>query len=276
MGMLHTQIATSVRIPDAAARNRAITETYVSLSRALAGILGSRDANWLHFGAWASASAGVVIRGEGHAPRAVMDTVLVGNSAIIADIGPRFVRFLDLVDGGQAGRELDQYVAEDPLLAETAELADAFACYARLAAPDGATTTARQRAQLMLRANVQIAFHEQRCADPIIDDAVPGGALLGALTSQAIQFHLPDATLRVSRDVPRPAYLRGRQWPDDLVTLEDEHLARLASAYGQDDDSTRASNATDWQDLQERMGFIFCLLRAYQQDPSIRENPLER
>lgn len=49
---------------DPAARNRAITALYVRLSRRTAGVVGGQDANWLTFGAWASASAGRFIRGD--------------------------------------------------------------------------------------------------------------------------------------------------------------------------------------------------------------------
>ena len=48
---------------DPVRRNVAITTCYRDLSVAVADILGRRDVNWLAFGAWASGTAGRVIRG---------------------------------------------------------------------------------------------------------------------------------------------------------------------------------------------------------------------
>ena len=271
MTTFERSIAKTVRIPDPEARNREITSLYVRLSRAMERVVGRTDANWLHFGAWASASAGTVIRGESPGSQWAAPDVLAGNSAIIADIGPRFSRFLQLHESSRSTSEFGSLVSGDPLLTESAELADAFASYAALAAPEAVTD--RQRAQLMLRANVQVAHHEQRFADPLIDAAIPGGSLLGTVTSQAISFRLPDGEIRVTRDVPLPTYLCGEQWPAALDVLDDPALLALASRYAQDPHSTRASNAPDWQDLDERMGFIFCLFRAYQRDPAITGGP---
>ncbi len=267
-------IAAAVEIDSPGPRNRAITSAYAVLARALESVLGDRDANWLHFGAWASASAGTVIRGDRMTPKNVRAAVLKGNTAIIGDIGPRFARFLALHSGSAGVPELRSRVADDPLLTESQELADAFDCYARLASPASDELDDRTRAQLTLRANVQVAHHEQAYADPIIDEAIPGGSLLGALSSTGVTFRIPDGTLRVTRDVPRPRYLDGAQWPAVLDALDDPGLVALAAGFRQDESSTRHSDAPDWQDLDERMGFIFCLFRSYQRDAAIRQSPL--
>jgi hypothetical protein len=261
--------------PDPVLRNQAITAHYVRLSRRMEQVVGSTDANWLHFGAWASASAGVVIRGD-HVPielpiDAGREAVLAGNTAIIADVAPRFDRFLEIAG---TSRSLVEDVSHDHLLTETSRLADAFRCYAVLATTD--VTSASDRAQLMLRANLGIAHHEQAFADALIDAAIPGQGLVGRLATATIVLRFPDGDLRVSRDVPAPAYLDGRQWPDDLDPISDPQLLRLADEYGQHLDSTRNSDAPDWQDLDERMGYIFCLFRAFQQDPAIRTAPRTR
>jgi hypothetical protein len=258
--------------PDPARRNHAITAHYVRLSRRMEQVVGSTDANWLHFGAWASASAGVVIRGD-HVPIELpvdvgREAVLAGNTAIIADVAPRFERFLDIA---ATSRSVVEDVSTDHLLTETSHLADAFRCYSLLAATG--VTAAPERAQLMLRANLGIAHHEQAFADTLIDAAIPGRGLVGRLATATIVLQFPDGDLRVSRDVPAPAYLDGRQWPDDLDPITDPQLLRLAEEYGQHLDSTRHSDAPDWQDLDERMGYIFCLFRAFQQDPAIRTSP---
>ena len=261
--------------PDPVLRNRAITAHYVRLSRRMEQVVGTTDANWLHFGAWASASAGMVIRGD-HLPLDLpvdvgRDAVLAGNTAIIADVAPRFERFLALAG---TSRSLEEDCGADPLLTQTPYLADAFQCYALLA--DVLVADPTDRAQLMLRANLGIAHHEQAFADELIDAAIPGEGLVGRLATATIVLQLPDGDLRVSRDVPAPAYLDGRQWPDDLDPITDPHLLRLAHEYRQDLDSTRHSDAPDWQALDERMGYIFCLFRAFQQDPAIRSDPASR
>ena len=261
---------------DPVARNRAITAEYVRLAHDLGAVVGTTDANWLHFGAWASASAGIAIRGE-HLPvdlgvDAGRTAVLRGNTAIISDVAPRFEAFLDCAQRHEPAR-LAAAVRAHPLLGASDALADAFACYAALASDPPPTGPAR--AQLMLRANLGIAHHEQQFADAVIRDAVPGGSVVGRLASLAIVLRLPDGDLRVSRDVPPPGYLAGRPWPADLAVLTDDRLLALAAAYGQDLTTPVHSDAPDWQDFDERMGYIFCLFRAYQQDPAIRRPPLE-
>ena len=273
MDSLESLIDEAVSVPEPQARNRSITSVYVALSRAMEAVVGATDANWLHFGAWASASAGAVIRGERVGDRWAAQDVLSGNTAIIADIGPRFARFLRLHEVSRGSAELDSLVSRDPRLNESSELADAFSCYAALTAGRPAQSDDRSRAQMMLRANVQVAHHEQRFADPLIDAAIPGGWLLGTMASQAVIVRLPDGNLHVTRDVPRPTYLCGEQWPAELNALDDPALVTLARRYGQDTDTAVSSNAPDWQDLNERMGFIFCLFRAYQRDPALRGGP---
>lgn len=268
-------IASAAAAPDPVARNRAITGVYAHLGRALADVVGHDDANWLHFGAWASASAGEVISGNRRAPGFSRRAVVEGNTAIITDIGPRFARFLE---HAQAHRDVParlDAILGDPALTESPELADAFACYARLASSSHGMTDRRERAQLMFRANVRVAHHEQRFADPLIDAAIPGQGILGALASPIITVGLPERTVRVTRDVPRPRYLGGAAWPDVLDRLDDPVLADLARLYRQDPNSAVHSNAPDWQDLNERMGYIFCLFRAYQCDPDLQGSPLE-
>lgn len=43
----------------------------------------------------------------------------------------------------------------------------------------------------------------------------------------------------------------------------------LAARFGQDLASAADSDAPDWESYQERMGFIFTLLRAHQADPAL-------
>lgn len=275
MSRFDDAIASTAGVADPVARNRAITAVYVDIGRAVAHVVGNDDANWLHFGSWASASAGEVISGARRAPGFSRRAVIEGNTAIITDVGPRFAAFLDHTRAHGSAPSLLDAVLEDPLLTESAELADAFSCYARLAIERDPSGDPHERAQLMLRANIRIAHHEQRFADPMIDAAIPGGGLLGALASPLITVGLPERTVRVAQDVPRPRYLGGAAWPDVLDVLDDPVLVDLIRLYRQDPDSARHSNAPDWQDLHERMGYICCLFRAYQRDPDLQTSPLE-
>jgi hypothetical protein len=263
-------------IPDPVARNYAITAEYHTLGMALANRLGNGDANWLIFGAWASHTAGKFIRGDLVPVSWGQDAVAQGNLAIICDIGPRFARFLDLSDA-VAAQDIGREVQQDRLLTESPALAEAFECYGAAILLASATDTAscHRRAQLILRANILIAHHEQDFADPLVDAAIPLGGVAGILGTRFVKITTPDGDLDVCRDVPQPGYLKGGQWPEALTELRDDRLITLVRSYGQTLTSTRYSNATTWESLYERMGYITCFFRAYQQDPSLFRLPSE-
>ena len=101
--------------PDPVIRNAMITSAYDDLSRETSGLLGDVDANWLTFGKWASFTAGRFIRGEGAPVRWGAGKVAEGNVAIITDIAPQFVRFLELADAG-SNDDLADLVASDDVL----------------------------------------------------------------------------------------------------------------------------------------------------------------
>ena len=264
-------------LADPAARNRAITRLYVRLSRRVATAAGTQDANWLTFGAWASASAGRFIRGEGLTGDWGAEAVSAGNTAIIMDIAPRFTTFLDLYERHPVSGKLDEIadvVSGTPGLNDTPELRDAFECYARAIACSADPEQDEDHAQLMLRANVGIAHHEQDFADSFVDAAIPGRGLVGQAASAFVTVAIPDGSLMVTRDIPSPRYLDGAQWPAALAHLRDPALLEMAHRYGQDPESDRYANATSWESFEERMGFIFCFFRAYQRDPSMHRDPL--
>jgi hypothetical protein len=263
-------IAEALSIADAIDRNYAITRAYHGLSDGVGDVVGRTDANWLTFGAWASATAGRFIRGEGAPVRWGASAVAEGNAAIIADIGPRFARFLDLVESTPSERLADS-VATDPALTESTELAEAFGCYALVAASRAASGPGDEfgRAELMLRANLLVAHHEQRFADGYIDQAIPLGGVAGILATRFVSIGIPDGDLDVCRDVPRPSYLGGQQWPSALARIRDRRLRDLLLDYGQDLDDVSESDVPSWEDFDERMGFIACFFRAYQQDPAL-------
>lgn len=268
--MVRSPVDDALAIPDPVARNYAITRLYHQLSEQFAHVVGHADASWLTFGAWASATAGRFIRGEGAPVRWGAAAVAQGNAAIIADVGPRFGRFLELAEDREPDRLRDAAAAE-PLLSESDELAEAFSCYSALAASaaDGADSDDAHRAELMLRANLLVAHHEQRFADAFIDDAIPLGGVAGILATRFVSIGIPDGDLDVCRSVPRPSYLSGPQWPSVLQTIDDARVRALLVSYGQPVDDASESAAPTWEEFDERMGFIACFFRAYQRDPAL-------
>ncbi len=267
-------VARLTSITDPVQRNYSITSEYHNLGMALTARIGRSDANWLTFGAWASHTAGKFIRGDLVPVSWGQAAVAQGNLAIICDIGPRFARFLQMTDSFSAA-ELGVVVRKEPLLTESSSLAEAFDCYSKalLLASRGDSGTSHQRAQLILRANILIAHHEQEFADPLVDAAIPLGGVAGILGTRFVKITTPDGDLDVCRDVPRPGYLDGKQWPDALAELSDSRLKNLLQTYGQTLTTTRYSNATSWESLYERMGYITCFFRAYQQDPKLFRGP---
>jgi hypothetical protein len=61
--------------------------------------------------------------------------------------------------------------------------------------------------------------------------------------------------------------------PDVLLELTDADAIELAVRFGQDVRSAIDSDAPNWEDYRERMGYIFTFLRAFQQDPEVFDLP---
>jgi len=269
------EIAGVVSMRDPVERNFAITGCYRGLALAVADVLGRRDVNWLAFGAWASGTAGATIRGEG----LLLDwgtsaAVAEGNRTIIADIAPRFVRWLDEVErAGGPSRNALEVALGDPMFDEAPDLALALTAY-QAALEALLVTDAEPRpdvdgavAELVLLGNVRVAAHEQRVADSLIDRAMPLGGLFGLITTRFVHVVTPDGPLDVCRDVPRPSYLGGRLYPAGLDPLTNVDLCELARRFhhsiGADD---RTSDAASWESFDERMGYIFAFFRAFARD----------
>lgn len=278
-------IARVVAMPDPIARNHAITRGYHALSEAVAALLGRTDANWLTFGQWASAEAGRSIRGE-NLPglarmllgREVSAAVAAGNAAVFEDVAPPFARFIVVFRDDPAARTdpvraaaVLERLSDDPQLAASEDLRRAFAAYvdALLLGADRSPEAAIRRARRMLVANVSVGAHEQIVADDHVRAAVPGRSIVAVAATATLQLTLPDGALRLSDDVPPPPYLDGAAFPAALIDLEDEDLLALAHRFGQDPSSAIHSDAPNWEDYRERMGFIFTFLRAWQQDPGL-------
>jgi hypothetical protein len=278
-------VAAIVTIGDPVERNAAITRGYHALAHAVADVLGRDDTNWLCFGQWASAEAGRSIRGESLPALlrpliadGVSAAVATGNAAVFGDVAPPFIRFVQAIwstpaaaDDPVAAADVFDRLAAHPQLAASADLRAAFRAYldALFLRSDPHSGAAKRRAERMLVANASIGAHEQIIADPHVRAAIPGRSIIAIASTAHLGLRIPDGVLALNRDVPRPAYLGGQAFPSDLLTLEDPEAIALARRFGQDLASARHSDAPDWERYEERMGFIFTLLRAYQQDPAM-------
>ena len=268
-------IAEVVAMRDPVARNFAITRCYRDLAHAVAAVLGRKDVNWLAFGAWASGTAGAAIRGEDLlVDWGTSAAVAEGNRTIIADIAPRFVRWLDEIErAGRPSRNALEVALGDSLFDTAPELRLALLAYqAALEASVVADASSDPGlegvvAELVLLGNVRVASHEQQVANALIDRAMPLGGLFGLITTRFVHVVTPDGPLDVCRDVPRPSYLGGRMYPASLDPLTNVDLCELARrfhhAIGADD---RTSNAATWESFDERMGYIFAFFRAFAGD----------
>lgn len=283
-----------VAMEDVLARNAAITRGYHELAHAVAAILGRDQANWLVFGQWASAEARRSIVGEAvpaflrplFGP-GVAAAVAAGNAAVFGDVAPPFIRFvlaLAREPAARVGRQrADAVLAElcaHPQLAASEDLRRAFTAYvdavllgAAIAAGDPDPDLARRRAARILVANVSIGAHEQVVADPFVRAAIPGRWIAAIAATSHMGLRVPEGVLELGRDVPPPAYLGGRLFPPELEVLDDPDAVALAARFGQDLASATHSDAPDWESYDERMGFIFTLLRAHQADPSLFDLP---
>ncbi len=281
-------VACAVAIADGLERNAAITHGYHDLSEAVAAILGRDNANWLTFGKWASAEARASIAGQtvpwplrhliGHQ---VSESVARGNAAIFGDIAPPFIAFvstyLDSVARQPGAVDLAvrrRALLGHPSIDRTDDMRLAFNAYADavelLAAgnPDP-----RRLAERIFVGNVAVAAHEQAMADPFIHAAIPGTWLTAVVATSQMRLLLPERELALDRDVPPPEYLAGAMFPEVLCDLTDPDAAALAKRFGQDVGSASLSDAPDWEDFTERMGFIFTLFRAYQCDLALHGMP---
>ena len=280
-----------VGIADPLERNAAITRGYHALSEAMAAILGRDHANWLTFGQWASAEARRSISGEavpaalrGLVGEDVTRAVADGNAAIFRDVAPPFIRFVRAFAPQAAGsvdpsrvRDALQALLGHPQLSGSLDLTRAFIAYADsllLRGPDRSSPVAtRRRAQRILVANVSIGAHEQVIADPFVRAAIPGRWIVAIAATSHMGIRIPEGMLELDRDIPPPAYLGGQPFPPELMTLDDPDALELAARFGQDADSARHSGAPDWESYEERMGFIFTLLRAHQGDSALFDLP---
>jgi hypothetical protein len=281
-------VARVVTIADRLERNAAITHGYHGLSQAVAGILGTDHANWLTFGQWASAEARSTIAGRTVPPplrhllaEHIAEAVAQGNAAIFGDVAPPFIRFVALYQDHPrnaptraARRKLRGQLLDDPAVNRSDDLLRAFRAYADAVdiLAEGDPDPYRLAARIFV-GNVSVGAHEQRLADPYIHSAIPGKWFSAIVATSQMRLLLPECELALDRDVPPPHYLGGEMFPQPLRDLTDEEAAGLGQRFRQDLASASRSDAPDWENFEERMGFIFTLFRAYQCDPTLHAMP---
>ena len=306
----HVDIEGIVGVRDPIARNYAITDGYHRLSMQMGTFVCHENANWTTFGQYASAAAGRTIRGENGwlqkllAPRAD-DVVAEGNRAIFADIAPPYEALIALLRAHLQKAEADElrgWLDRDILERRSLDVSDTMAVALRayleaaimkrdaLARGDDGVVARRAVAQQILKGNLAIAAHEQELAQPFIERAIPDtvawvlGRIFNALPTDdicelatgRIELDAGDEHLWVCRDVPRPRYLEGAQYPDDLLELEDPWIIEQLPAWDNQklNDTTR-SDADNWQEYAERMGYIFHFFRSYQRMPGLFDGPAD-
>ena len=284
-------VAEIARMKDPVLRNYRITQTYHDLSGRMGHVLGSQEANWCTFGAWASRQAGQTIRKQdlpglvreiiertpgigpvvGIAAQRVSHAIARGNQRVFADIAPAYARFIAAFESTQTPDPARLEAFLSTLRPGPVErggqdlLREGFKSYyaAKFEGdPD-------RKSELLLLANSLVGLHEQSLVQPLIEAALPFGT--GRLVTKVMmELKLPTETLELSEDLPR----RGRMFPSALETIESPELRALLARLDRTRDTTRGSGAKDWSKLEDRMNYIVDLFRSRQHDMSLHSQPL--
>lgn len=287
----------------AGSRNRDITQGYHDFSEQTALTLGRDNANWTTYGQWASAGAGEVIRGNlpgNKAERAGAFVIGVdtdqairataeGNATIFRDVGPQLASYNRAILGDPRWRTDPERM---PALVDKAA-ADAERVTGQKTSPqmsealhaygDAAVLNSRQPlnaaqqqelAQTIYRGNVRIAEHEQTIADKAVDSAIQdtvGGDIAGMLfpktgsaseeATERIQIGFGSGMMHVSDDVTGKV-------PDQLQHVDDAKLNQDIQGWnnGKPYEDRSYSDASNWRDFGERMGYISHVFAANQQN----------
>jgi hypothetical protein len=201
--------------------------------------------------------------------------VAAGNAAVFGDVAPPFIRFISLFrDPEVAVPEARATLLRDPWVARNEDLLRALGAYVdALELLRAGDHDPRARAARMVVANASIGTHEQRLVDPFVRAAIPGRWISAIVATSHMGLLIPEGPLALNHDVPPPAYLHGAEFQPELAHLDDADAVALAHRFRQELDSAKRSGAPDWESYDERMGFIFTLLRAYQCDPVLFDLP---
>lgn len=309
-------VAAIIQDPEPVRRNYAITRSYHELTRAVGERMGTGDIPWTGFAAWASETAGEFIRRDWLAPELhgllsrakgpvgllynemdlrVRTLVAAGNLKVYAEIAPRFVELLAVLDSAGARRARLRRALIAGLRAGPvqsggqAALAQALDAYLEAAE----CVDDRRRAQLVLLANLLIGYHEQYRLQPEIAGSLgaasvalpaPRGlwqralqrrfiAIVRRFSTRFMQIRLPGAPLKLGEDVPPLG--RAGMFPEALARVDLPALARLLEAFDRTPDTVEGSAARDWAALDDRMNYLVDLFRTRQRDPRLWASPLD-
>lgn len=239
----------------------------------------------------------------------VGEQIAAGNLKVFAELAPLFARFvLGFSDPRRPTEaEFQAFVARlapGPVASGGQDsLRLAFASY--LAAARAPTT--KERAELVLYANLLIGLHEQTRLQPNIQAsidapfspnvyrALSSGSLWALpmfkrlferrlrLVFQAVHEawerivtrHMMRLALSNGRSVPlgEDLSVNGRPFPLDLDPLHHQPLIALVCTYDRNLDTLEGSGARNWTDLRDRMAFITDLFRSSQCEPSMFDAP---
>ena len=239
----------------------------------------------------------------------VSDQIAVGNLKVFAELAPLFARFSRTFSDPvrRNADELQSFISS--LKAGSPEqdgqdlLKLAFTSY--VAAADAPTS--KERAELVLYANLLIGLHEQTRLQPNIKGGIdaplspvvykrlaagtiwawPGFQTLFGwqvraafdavrepweriVTRHMMRLVMPGGgSIPLGEDLP----VSGQPFPPDLNPLHHPPLVALVKTYDPNLDTLRGSGARNWTNLGNRMAFIADLFRSSQCDSSMFDPP---
>src|SRR5215218_5488600 len=216
------------------------------------------------------------------------DAVGRGNKKVFEEIGREFARFSSsclrdaTFDPDRIARFCDELRPGDPPDGQR-YLRQAFSRYYQ----SFFESEAKTRAELLLLANIEIAFHEQTRLQPEIAEALD--ALLveptpfDAATNVLVAIVRQHARLAITEHLmtiglPRGRRLRlgsdlGGEFPASLEEITNPDLLALLGRIDPTPDSLRETGVLDWADLTDRLHFIVDLFRCYQESRDLFEPP---
>jgi len=241
------------------------------------------------------------------------DAVARGNKKVFEEIGFHFARFSQFFarekhfDGDQTTRFCAELRPGEPPDGQQL-LREAFTAYAQAAFQAG-----KQKAELVLLANIAAGYHEQTRLQPEIAEALnasASGAIelkRNVLTHLLPLFRLPaelltgytprlDAAFKrlaaeinhlirqvitehlmtlhlSSTEVLRLGHDLSGAFPPLLVHIENRRLSALLGEVDLTPESLNATGATDWANFRERMHFISYFFRIYQERQYLFDAP---
>ncbi len=284
-------------------RNDEINRVYNEQAKELRALIGPEGgANWLAYATQASAGVGQVLKGNVKlgpigASEDARFALGDGNRRVFEEVTPITERFLATFGNGKSDPEKWKSFSEG-FQPDQGDLKDAFRSYYDALGTDD--VQAKQEA--VLKGNLLIGRHEQSRLDPNLDrvfDAKTGSGLLNGvldvgndvmpiddLKPDQIQNGLIDLrwgggfSQPVSEDVRAFDREAGRDnRVDDYASLRDPKLKAVLDEWRDrgsengDPNSLSGTNASTWDDFDERMYFISELFRNTQMDPGLYQLP---